>query len=146
MSPRVIASYLVNGNEKTAEQTHSEDDTITEWVKSHRQDYIYRLNELIEDVLSFYGIVDNVEVRFASDGLVNAERQLEIIGKKMELGLIDLEDAIKEINPDLDEVQLQEKIAKAQKQKQENEMKEQNQFDEMYGDQLDGEENQFNEQ
>lgn len=142
MSPRVIASYLVQGNEKTAEQTHSEDDTITEWIKSHRQDYINGLNKIIEDVLTFYGFVDNVEVRFASDGLVSNERQLEIIGKKLELGLIDLEDAVREIYPDLDEVQLTEKIAKAKQQKAENEQAQQQQFDEMYGDGLD-EGNQF---
>ena len=147
MSPRVIASYLVQGNEKTAEQTHSEDDTITEWIKSHRQDYIYGLNQVIEDVLSFYGIVDNVEVRFASDGLVSNERQLEIIGKKLDLGLIDLEDAVRELYPDLDEIQLQEKIAKAQKQKAENEQAQQKQFDEMYGDNLDGnQENEFDQE
>ena len=137
MSPRVIASYLVQGNEKTAEQTHSEDDTITEWIKSHRQDYISGLNEVIEQVLSFYGIVDNVEVRFASDGLVSNERQLEIIEKKLEMGLIDLEDAVRELYPDLDEVQLQEKIAKAKAQKAQNEQAQQQQFNEMYGDDLD---------
>ena len=136
MSPRVIASYLVQGNEKTAEQTHSEDDTITEWIKSHRQDYISGLNEVIEQVLSFYGIVDNVEVRFASDGLVSNERQLEIIEKKLEMGLIDLEDAVRELYPDLDEVQLQEKIAKAKAQKAQNEQAQQQQFNEMYGDDL----------
>jgi hypothetical protein len=148
MSPRVIASYLVQGNEKTAEQTHSEDDTITEWIKNHRQDYIPGLNKVLEEVLSFYGITDNVEVRFASDGLVSNERQLEIISKKLELGIIDLEDAVREIYPDLDETQLQEKIAKAQRQKAENEQAQQKQFDEMYGDQLDGnpeQENEFNE-
>lgn len=139
MSPRVIASYLVNGNEKTAEQTHSEDDTITEWIKSHRQDYIFGLNAVIEAVLTFYGYVDNVEVRFASDGLVSNERQLEIIGKKMELGLIDLEDAVREIYPDLDETQIAEKIARAKAQKAENEQAQQQQFDEMYGDGLDNE-------
>lgn len=148
MSPRVIASYLVQGNEKTAEQTHSEDDTITEWIKNHRQDYIPGLNKVLEEVLSFYGITDNVEVRFASDGLVSNERQLEIISKKLELGIIDLEDAVREIYPDLDETQLQEKIARAQRQKAENEQAQQKQFDEMYGDQLDGnpeQENEFNE-
>ena len=144
MSPRVIASYLVQGNEKTAEQTHSEDDTITEWIKAHRQDYIYGLNKIIETVLSFYGIVDNVEVRFASDGLVSNERQLEIIGKKLELGLIDLEDAVRELYPDLDEVQLQEKIVKAKQQKAQNEQAQQQQFNEMYGDNLDGQENESN--
>lgn len=150
MSPRVIASYLVQGNEKTAEQTHSEDDTITEWIKVHRQDYVEVLNVMLEDILNFYGKPSNVEVRFASDGLVSNERQIEIIKSKLELGVIDLEDAVREIYPDLDEVQLQEKINKAKAQQQQNQQMEQNQFDEMYGDELDANqeqqqpENQFN--
>lgn len=137
MSPRVIASYLVDGNEKTAEQTHSEDDTVVNWVKSHRQDYIHGINKLIECILSFYGIVDNVEVRFANDGLVSADRQLEIIEKKLNLGLITLEDAVREINPDLDEEQLGLKISQAKTQKAEKEQAQQQQFDETYGDLLD---------
>lgn len=142
MSPRVIASYLVQGNEKTAEQTHSEDDTITEWIKTHRQDYVEILNVMLEDILNFYGKAGNVEVRFASDGLVSNERQLEIIGKKLELGIIDLEDAVREIYPDLDEVQLAEKIQKAKAQQQQNQQMQQDQFDEMYGDGLDGDQEQ----
>lgn len=142
MSPRVIASYLVQGNEKTAEQTHSEDDTITEWIKSHRQDYVETLNVLLEDVLNFYGKKDNVEVRFASDGLVSNERQIEIIKSKLEIGVIDLEDAVREIYPDLDEVQIQDKINRAKAQQQQNQQMQQNQFDELYGDDLDGSQQQ----
>lgn len=146
MSPRVIASYLVQGNEKTAEQTHSEDDTITEWIKVHRQDYIEVLNDIIETVLNFYGYSDNVEVRFASDGLVSNERQIELIKSKLEIGVIDLEDAVREIYPDLDEVQLDDKIARAKAQQQQNQEMQQNQFDELYGDGLDGNaaQDQFN--
>ena len=142
MSPRVIASYLVQGNEKTAEQTHSEDDTITEWIKVHRQDYVEVLNVMLEDVLNFYGKADNVEVRFASDGLVSNERQIELIKSKLELGVIDLEDAVREIYPDLDEVQLEDKIARAKAQQQQNQEMQQNQFDELYGDSLDGNSNE----
>ena len=133
MSPRVIASYLVNGNEKTAEQTHSEDDTITNWTINHRKDYIIGLNKIIETVLSFHGINDNVEVKFASDGLMSAERQLEIISKKLELGLIDIDDAVRELNPDLDEVQLKEKIAKAQAKQNEIKQQQKNQFNDYFG-------------
>lgn len=134
MSPRVIASYLVQGNEKTAEQTHSEDDTITEWIKVHRQDYVEVLNRMLEDILNFYAKPGNVEVRFASDGLVSNERQVGLIKAKLEIGVIDLEDAVREIYPDLDEVQIKEKIAKAKAQKEANEKAQQNQFSELYGD------------
>ena len=144
MSPRVIASYLVNGNEKTAEQTHSEDDTVTNWIKTHRQDYIPGLNRIIETVLSYNGIIDNVEVRFASDGLMNEERRLENIKARMEMGLLSLEDAVREYYTDLDEVQLKQKIDSALKQQQLNQEQQASEFDEMFGDKLNNE-NEFNE-
>ncbi len=55
---------------------------------------------------------NNVKVKFASDGLIKGDKQLETIEKKLELDLIDKEDAIREINPDDDEEQLQDKIKK----------------------------------
>lgn len=140
MSPRVIASYLVGGNEKTAEQVHSEDDTITNWVKNHRNDYLFGLNNIIECVLSYYGIVDNVEVRFASDGLVNEDRQIELIEKKLNLGLIGLDDAIRELYPDLDEVQLKDKIAKTEQRKSVEEQQRLADFNSFGDDLTDGEE------
>jgi len=118
VSPRSIASFLVQEGEKTDDQIQSEDDTITQWIKDHRQDYIKGLNRIIECILNFNGYPDNIEVKFASDGLLKGDKQLESIEKRLNLGLITLEDAIREINPDDDESQLEEKIAKALNQKQ----------------------------
>lgn len=129
VSPRSIASFLVQEGEKTDDQIQSEDDTITQWIKDHRQDYIFGLNRIIECVLNYNGMPENIEVRFASDGLLKGDKQLDSIERRLSLGLITLEDAIREINPDDDESQLQEKIAKALKQKQEqafNEINEMN--------------------
>lgn len=136
MSPRVIGSYLVAGGEKTDDQIQSEDDTITQWIKNHRQDYVPGINRIIECVLNYYGYSDNVEVRFASDGLVKGDKQLESIRQRLEMNLLTLDDAIRELNPDLDEVQLQEKITKALNAKAEAQQAQQNQFDETYGDLL----------
>lgn len=124
MSPRVIASYLVDGKEKTAEQTHSEDDTVSNWVKTHRADYIQGINDIIELVLSYNGMTDNVKAKFASDGLMDESRKLDLIEKKLDLGIINLEDAIREEFPDYDEEQLKAQIDKmslamAKKKKQE---------------------------
>lgn len=137
VSPRAIASFLIQNGEKTDDQIQSEDDSITQWIKTHRQDYIDGINRIIETVLNQNGFSDNIKVRFSADGLLKGSRQLESIEKRMELGMLTLEDAIREYYPDLDEVQLQEKIAKAQQQKAQNEQAQQQQFDEMYGDNLD---------
>ena len=112
VSPRSIASFLVQEGEKTDDQIQSEDDTITQWIKDHRQDYIKGLNNIVECVLNYEGMANNVEVQFASDGLLKGDKQLQTIEKKLELGLIDKEDAIREINPDDDEEQIQLKIKK----------------------------------
>lgn len=133
VSPRSIASFLVQEGEKTDDQIQSEDDTITQWIKDHRQDYIKGLNRIIECVLNYEGKAANVEVKFASDGLVKGDKQLEQIEKKLELGLMTKEDAVRELNPDDDEEQLKLKIEKV---KQLQEQKAQEQINEVndYGD------------
>lgn len=113
VSPRAIASFLVQNGEKTDDQIQSEDDTVTQWIKTHREDYIMGINRIIECVLNYHGKSSNVEAKFASDGLLKGDKQLESVSKRLEMGVITLEDAIRELNPDLDEEQLQVKIQKA---------------------------------
>ena len=113
VSPRAIASYLIQNGEKTDDQIQSEDDTVTQWIKAHREDYIAGLNRIIECVLNSQGYTENVEVRFASDGLLKGDKQLESVKTRLEMGVIDIEDAVRELNPDLDEEQLRRKIEKA---------------------------------
>jgi len=114
VSPRAIASYLIQNGEKTDDQIQSEDDTVTQWIKSHREDYIDGINEIIECVLNYNGKSENVEVKFASDGLLKGDKQLESVKTRLDMGVIDIEDAVRELNPDLDEEQLKKKIEKAQ--------------------------------
>jgi len=128
VSPRAIASFLVQAGEKTDDQIQSEDDTITQWIKTHRQDYIRGLNEIVEIILNQNGYSDNVEVKFANDGLLKGDKQLENIKNRMDMGMLTLEDAIREYYPDMDEVQLEDKINKALAQKQQQEQQQQNQF------------------
>ena len=106
VSPRAIASFLIQNGEKTDDQIQSEDDTVTQWIKTHRKDYIDGLNRIIECVLNSQGKSENVEVRFASDGLLKGDKQLESVEKRLNMGIIDIEDAVRELNPDLDEEQL----------------------------------------
>lgn len=139
VSPRAIASFLIQNGEKTDDQIQSEDDTVTQWIKTHREDYICGLNKIIECILNLNGKAENVEVRFASDGLLKGDKQLESVKTRLEMGVIDIEDAVRELNPDLDEEQLQVKIKKAQAMEQQKVM---NSFNEMNFDGTFGNENQ----
>lgn len=143
VSPRAIASFLVQAGEKTDDQIQSEDDTITQWVKAHRRDYIKGVNRIVEVVLNQNGFSTNVEARFSNDGLLKGDKMLENISKRLELGMLTLEDAIREYYPDLDEVQLQEKIEKATAEQERLKQEQSTMFDEEFGDNLN--ENELNE-
>lgn len=144
VSPRMLATYLAISGQKTDDQVQSEDDSITQWIKSRRQDYEGSLNNIIEVVLNHQGISDDIKVRFANDGLLKGDKQLSNIRERLSLGMLTIEDAIREYYPDLNEEQLQEKIDKALSERNRLEQRRLKTFDEEYGDTFLGDENEHN--
>lgn len=121
MSPKILSSFLAQGAvQMTATQIDSEDDISIAFINQERATFKPVFNRLLETTLNFYGRPHNVDIEFASPSLINKDRILERVAKKLELGLIDIEEAIREINPDLDEQTLQARIdaAKAEQQRQ----------------------------
>ena len=115
MSPKVIASYLTAGAvEKTATEIDEETDSTLAFIEEHRQDFEPALNELIQVVLNYKKIPDNVEVKFATPSLVNQDRVLERTMKKYDAGFITLREAISTLYPDADEAQLTKLVADAE--------------------------------
>jgi len=121
MSPKILSSFLAQGAvQMTATQIDSEDDISIAFITQARAIFKLPINRLLETTLNFYGREHNVDIEFASPSIVNKDRILDRVLKKLEAGLIDIEEAIREINPDLDEKTLQARIdaAKAQQQMQ----------------------------
>ena len=116
MSPKVLASFLAQGTvQMTATQIDSEDDISVAFINDKRANFVGAINRIIETVLNYYGRPHNVEVKFASPSLINKDRILDRVIKKLQAGLCTLEDAIREINPDLDEKTIQSKIDELKK-------------------------------
>lgn len=134
VSPRLLASYIAQGGTKTDDEVQSEDDNILQWIKNQRKTFITGLNNILEIVLNYEGIESNVNVRFASDGLLKQDKQLQSIEKRLAIGMIDIEDAIREYYPDLDECQLQEKIQKAKVRQQELTNKVNSDYEQLFKD------------
>ena len=129
MSPKILASFLAVGNAQiTATQIDSEDDMSIAFIYHTRSYFNEALNRLLETTLNFYGKESNVELSFASPSLINKDRILQRTTSKLEAGLIDLDDAIREINPDLDEEAIQDKVERAKKQQQEQMLNAMNEF------------------
>lgn len=147
MSPKILSSFLAVGSaQMTATQVDSEDDMSIAFIYHTRSYFKDTLNELLETTLNFYGYTSNVELDFASPSLINKDRILRRVEEKLKAGLIDLDDAIREMNPDLDEEAIQDKVARAIKRQQEMQLQAMNEFnqaggfgnEQLGGDDLDG--------
>ena len=120
MSPKILSSYLAQGAaQMTATQIDSEDDISIAFINLHRSYFTEPINRLMETTMNFYGKKANVKIGFASPSLLNKDRLLERVAKGLDVGLIDMDEAIRLMNPDLEEEKLQEKIKKAQQKQKE---------------------------
>ena len=115
MSPKILASFLAQGQaQQTATQIDSEDDLSIAFISHTRAYFKNALNDLIETVMNYMGRPNDVEIDFASPSLVNKDRILDRTIKQLENGLIDIEEAVRILNPDLDGEALRSKIEKAE--------------------------------
>lgn len=120
MSPKILSSFLAQGSvQMTATQIDSEDDMSIAFINLHRSYFKDPINRLMETTLNFYGKKANVDIDFASPSLINKDRLLDRTLKELEAGLIDIEEAIRLMNPDLEEEKIQEKVQKAVQHQQE---------------------------
>ena len=117
MSPKILNSFLAVGQvQQTATQVDSEDDISISFINLTRSYFIDKIDELLETTLNYYGKPANIHIEFASPSLINKDRILQRISSMRQEGFIDTEDAIRELNPDLEEDEIQGKIQKAQQQ------------------------------
>ena len=120
MSPKILASFLASGTaQMTATQIDSEDDLSKAFIYHTRSYFKNALNKALETTLNFYGYKTNIDIDFASPSLINKDRLLERVKNQLEIGVIDIEEAIRILNPDLDEEAIQSKVEKAKAQQQE---------------------------
>ena len=117
MSPKILSSFLAQGQaQMTATQIDSEDDISIAFITQTRSNFKGAINRLLETTLNVYGYTHDVDIQFASPSIVNKDRILDRVLKKLEAGLIDIEEAIREINPDEDEETIQAKVNAAKQQ------------------------------
>jgi len=114
MSPKVLASFLATPS-ATATAIDSEDDMSIAFIHHTRSYFKPALNKIIELVLNYFGYQNDVEIDFASPSLINKDRLLDRTLKQLENGLIDIDEALHILNPDMDEEALEAKIAQAKK-------------------------------
>lgn len=115
ISPSTIASYLNDNSARTAREISSEESATALFIENRRKLFSKPINDLIKRILLYYGLGDSVEVKFSQSGQTNTTLVVENTTAKFSAGLISKYLAIKTLNPDFSEEELQAEIQRIDK-------------------------------
>ena len=108
ISVSTLASYLSDGSNRTAREVSAEESATTLFIENARRRFEKPLNDLISDVLRFYGYVDDVEIRWTRAGMTNMTVLVDTLSRAVQSGLISEKKAHHAFNYDDDEEQNEE--------------------------------------
>ena len=108
ISVSTLASYLSDGSNRTAREISAEESATTLFIENARRRLEKPLNDLISDVLRFYGYVDDVEIRWSRAGMTNTTVLVDTLSRAVQSGLISEKKAHHAFNYDDDEEQNEE--------------------------------------
>lgn len=108
MSVSTLASYLNDGSNRTAREVSAEENATTLFIENARRRFEAPLNELLSDVLRYYGYVDDVEVRWSRSGMTNITVLVDTLSRAVQSRLISNKKAHNAFNYDDDEEQNEE--------------------------------------
>lgn len=115
ISPSTIASYLNDNSARTAREISSEESATALFIENRRKLFSKPLNDLIRRILLFYGLGDCVEVKFSQSGQTNTTLVVENTTAKVNAGLMSQYLAVKTLNPDFSEEEIQAELERIQK-------------------------------
>ena len=118
ISVSTLASYLNDGSNRTAREVSAEENATTLFIENARRRFETPLNELLADVLRYYGYVDDVEVRWSRSGMTNITVLVDTLSRAVASGLISQKKAHNAFNYDDDEEQNEEDYALVEKEQE----------------------------
>ena len=121
MSPKVIASYLNprGGFGKTATEVENDEASSQTFIEDKRANLTNTINKVIKTVLRFYGFSQNVSARFIEGENKMTPLQVKTVIFKYQQGLIDLREALRELNPNATESEVDDLVLRARERQKE---------------------------
>ena len=111
IAPSSFAQYLQDSSNRTAREVSAEESATTLFVENMRRRLEIPINQMLADVLRYYGYVDDVEIRWTRAGMTNQTILVETLARAKEAGLISGRKAHHAFNFDDDEEQNEEDYA-----------------------------------
>lgn len=115
ISPSTLAAFLADSTPRTAREVSTEENETIAYVADKRSILETPINKILNTVRMFYGCADTVAIRWSQAGMSNPYMTAEITSLKLQNGSISKEDALRDQNPDDDDDQIIEKLARIQK-------------------------------
>lgn len=112
--PKILNAALATYSGATATQIDSEDDAGLAFIYQHRHYFRGAVNSIAKTCFSVLGIQNEIDVEFGSPSIINKDRLINRNIKLYQSGLISAEEAVRNINPDDDEMSLIPKIKSAE--------------------------------
>lgn len=129
ISPSTLASYLNDSSARTAREISSEESSTALYVENRRRLFIKPLNDLLRRILLFNGYTDCVTIKFSKSGQTNTTLLTENTVSQYNAGLISQYQAVKNLNPDATEEELQAELDRINNERKANEEAQSNLFD-----------------
>ena len=118
ISVSTLASYLSDGSNRTAREVSAEESATTLFIENARRRLEKPLNDLISDVLRFYGYVDDVEIRWSRAGMTNTTVLADPLSRAVQSGLSSEKKAHHALNYDDDEEQNEEDYKRVEEERE----------------------------
>ena len=139
VSPSTLASYLNDSSARTAREISSEESATALYVENRRRLFLKPLNDLLRRILLYSGFTDCVTVKFSKSGQTNTTLLTENTIAQYNAGLISKYQAVKNLNPDADEEELQKELERIDADRKQSEEAQSNLFDDNAFDENNGE-------
>lgn len=110
IAPSSFASYLNDSSNRTAREVSAEESATTLLVENKRVSLVSILNNLIADVMRYFGHPADIEAEFSKAGQTNYTLLVENAVKIRQAGGSSLEQFVRTVNPSFDESQVQREI------------------------------------
>lgn len=110
ISPSTIASYLNDNSNRTAREISSEESATALFIENRRKLFSTPINNLIKRILLYYGFTDCVVAKFSKSGQTNTTLVTENTISAYNAKLMSQYQAVKNLNPDMSEEELQGEI------------------------------------
>jgi hypothetical protein len=123
ISVGTLASYLNDASARTAREVSAEESATTLFVEEKRRLFETPINELLRIVTHYYGMPDQIEVRWSKSGFTNPQVLADTLARAKQAGLISGKKAHRLYNVDEDEDQVEEDwnlVLEDMKQEQDN--------------------------